>query len=191
MATNKVTAEPAPVPGEIAELPRVDEAIAGVERLYESLTGSPPPPAEAASSPLPVEKDAAEFVSERLDRLLEALGQPAGQAGEVPWSPPISVWEDGGGGFTLNLEVPGVSRRDLQLFDDGESLTVTGRLKAANDGMRLRMTERPIGPFQRKIVLPRGAAGGELSARLHDGVLEIHIPKPAAGAGAPRAVPVS
>jgi len=190
MATNKVTTEPASVHGEIAELPRVDEAIAGVERLFESLTGSPPPPAEAASSPLPVEKDAAEFVSERLDRLLEALGQPTGQPGEMPWRPPISVWEDGGG-FMLSLEVPGVSRRDLQLFDDGESLTVTGRLKAANDGMRLRMTERPLGPFQRKIVLPRGAAGGELSAKLHDGVLEIHIPKPAASAGAPRAVPVS
>jgi HSP20 family molecular chaperone IbpA len=57
--------------------------------------------------------------------------------------------------------------------------------------MRLRLTERPLGPFQRKILLPRGASGGELSARLHDGVLEIHIPKPATGAGGPHAVPVS
>jgi HSP20 family protein len=188
MPTNKTVAEPAL--GEITELPRVDEAIAEVERLYESLTGSPPPPAEAASSPLPVEKDAAEAIAERLDRLLEALGQPAGHPGETPWSPPITVWEDGAG-LLLRLEVPGVSRRDLQLLDDGDSLTVTGRRAAANDGMRLRLTERPLGPFQRKILLPRGASGGELSARLHDGVLEIHIPKPATGAGGPHAVPVS
>jgi len=53
MANTKVTAE-APPSGEVSDLPRVDEAIASVERLYQTLTGSPPPagsPSRARSSP--------------------------------------------------------------------------------------------------------------------------------------------
>jgi len=202
MATSKVTADP--TAGEVTELPRVDEAIAGVERLYQALTGSPPPPAtEEPYSPIPVEKDAAEFVSERLDRLLDALGRPPGeQAGagpasahaaqpaEVTWSPPLTVWENGEG-LLVYLEVPGVPRQDLQLADDGDSLTVAGKRPAQNDGMRLRMTERPLGPFRRRIILPRGTGGGDVSARLHDGVLEIRIPKPQAGAAGPRTIPIT
>ena len=136
MANTKVTAE-APA-GEVSDLPRVDEAIASVERLYQTLTGGPPPPAaEEPYAPIPVEKDAAELVTERLDRLIDALGQPPGQldaggdhlgasggtAATAAWSPPITVWENAEG-LLVFLEVPGVGRQDLQLSDEGDSLTV-------------------------------------------------------------------
>jgi HSP20 family protein len=203
MANTKVTAE-APA-GEVSDLPRVDEAIASVERLYQTLTGSPPPAAsDEPYAPIPVEKDAAELVTERLDRLIDALGQPPGQldaggdhlgasggtAATAAWSPPITVWENAEG-LLVFLEVPGVSRQDLQLSDEGDSLTLKGRRSAEVDGLRLRMTERPLGPFKRRIILPRGAGGGDLSARLHDGVLEIRIPKPKASASGPRTIPIA
>lgn len=200
MANSKVTAE-APA-AEVTDLPRVDEAIAGVERLYQTLTGSPPPPpAEEPYAPIPVEKDAAELVTERLDRLIGALGQPFGQLdaggdqlhtpnGTAAWSPPITVWENADGLLVL-LEVPGVQRQDLQLSDEGDSLTVKGRRNTEVDGLRLRMTERPLGPFKRRIVLPRGSGGGDLSARLHDGVLEIHIPKPKSSSPGHRTIPIA
>jgi HSP20 family protein len=193
MATSKITAE-APA-GEVAELPRVDEAIAGVERLYQALTGTPPPPVEEPYAPIPVEKDAAEVVTERLDRLLDELGPRAGQpapgtVAEPEWSPPLTVWENGEG-LLLLVEVPGVQRHDLRLADEGDSLTIQGRRTERGDGMRLRMNERPLGPFRRRIILPRGAGGGNLSARLQDGVLEIRIPKPASAAKGPRAIPIS
>jgi HSP20 family protein len=176
MPTNKVTAEAATATAEVMELPRMDEAIAGVEQLYEALTGSPPPPPAEEASPIPVEKDAAEFVTERLDRLIEALGQPVSRTQEAAWSPPITVWEDGEE-MLISLEVPGVARQDLQVFDDGLGLTVSGRRPALHDGMRLRLTERPLGPFRRRILLPRGTGGGEMNARLRDGVLEIRVPR--------------
>ena len=202
MANTKVTAE-APA-AEATDLPRVDEAIASVERLYQTLTGSPPPtPADEPYAPIPVEKDAAELVTERLDRLIDALGQPLGQPeaggdhhgapGGTPaaaWSPPITVWENAEG-LLVFLEVPGVHRQDLQLADEGDSLTVKGRRSAELDGLRLRMTERPLGLFKRRIILPRGSGGGDLSARLHDGVLEIRIPKPKSSATGPRTIPIS
>lgn len=198
MANTKVTAEAAA--GEVADLSRVDEAIASIERLYQSLTGSPPPPpAEEPYSPIPVEKDAAELVTERLDRLIDAIGEPPGQqaaGAERPggaattWSPPITVWENAEG-LLVFLEVPGVNRQDLQLSDEGDSLTIKGRRSPDCDGMRLRMTERPLGTFRRRIILPRGSGGGDLSARLREGVLEIRIPKPKAGANGPRTIPIA
>jgi HSP20 family protein len=206
MATSKVNLEA--TVGEVTDLPRIDEAIASVERLYQALTGSQAPPAaEEPDAPIPVEKDAAEFVTERLDRLIDALGHslgqpnvagmegmPSGQSGppavEQEWSPPLTVWENADGLMVL-LEVPGVSRQDLQLTDEGDSLTIKGQRKADNDGMRLRMTERPLGPFRRRIILPRGAGGGDLQARLREGVLEIRIPKPKKAAAGQRTIPIS
>ncbi|HVR08252.1 MAG TPA: Hsp20/alpha crystallin family protein [Thermoanaerobaculia bacterium] len=200
MATSKVNLEP--TVGEVADLPRIDEAIASVERLYQALTGSQAPPAsEEPDAPIPVEKDAAEFVTERLDRLIDALGQSLGQPGaqgepagtpatETAWSPPIAVWENADG-LLVHLDVPGVSRQDLQLSDEGDSLTVKGQRKLDTDGMRLRMSERPLGPFHRRIILPRGAGGGDLQARLREGILEIRIPKPRKPAAGQRTIPIS
>ncbi len=200
MAASKVNVDT--TAEEITDLPRIDEAIASVERLYQALTGSQAPPvAEEPDVPIPVEKDAAEFMTERLDRLIDALGQSLGQPGaegappspsatETPWSPPITVWESADGLMVL-LEVPGVSREDLQLSDEGDSLTVKGHRKLDHDGMRLRMTERPLGPFRRRIILPRGAGGGDLQAKLREGVLEIRIPRPRKPAAGQRTIPIS
>ena len=151
------------------------------------MTGGPPPlPSEEAYSPIPVEKDAAEFVTERLDRLIDALGA-TGAAGamETIWSPPMTVWEDADH-LMVCLDMAGVDRKDLKVSEDGESLSVSGLRAATQDGMSLRMSERPLGPFRRKILLPRRAAGAELTARLHDGILEIRIPRPKVGVAGSR-----
>jgi HSP20 family protein len=241
MATSKNTAEAPPAASEVAPLPRVDEAIVVVERLYQAITGSPPPatPADEPLTPLPVEKDAAEFITERLDRLLDAIdeitalgqpspaGQPAGghdqrnprnpqgrqarqdhrgreaqqglagqpgaaglPAAVAAWSPPLTCYEDGDG-LLLQLEVPGVHRQDLQLSHDGDSLTIAGKRTPENGGKRLRLTERPLGTFWRRIILPRGTGAGEINASLRDGVLEVRIPKPKEGTATHRPISIS
>jgi len=198
MPANKNTAEA--TLDEVADVQRVDAAIASMERLYEAVTGTPPPPpAEDSFSPIPPEKDAAEFVTERLDRLIDALGQPAtAQAAQIAataWSPPMTAWEDSET-LVVALDLAGVNRQDVKVFDDGEGLTISGqRALAAHDGMRLRLNERPLGPFQRRILLPpsrkTAGSGGEVTARLHDGVLELRIPRPKAAPANGRPVPIS
>jgi HSP20 family protein len=227
MATSKISAEATASAPEVAELPRVDDAIVVVERLYQAITGSPPPAtaADEPFTPIPVEKDAAEFVTERLDRLIDAidtisaLGQPLaggrpadgrghpGQQGqqaqqaqpgaasaraatEAAWSPPLTVWEDAEG-LLIHVEVPGVQRQDLRLEGEGDSLTLSGKRTTQNESKRLRLSERPLGAFWRRIILPRGTGGGEVNARLHDGVLEVRLPKPKGGTAAPRNIPIS
>ncbi len=161
----------------------VDEAIAGIERLYETLAGGPPPAGGQTDTPIPVERNPSEFVAERLEHLLRALEAPLPTPGWA-WTPPMVVWEDARE-TVVCLDVPGVKRRDIEIVDEGGVVRVSGQ-RAALDGRRLQLAERPLGPFRRQILLPRNARASELRARLEDGVLEIHIAKEPAGAAARR-----
>lgn len=158
----------------------VDEAIAGIEKLYETLAGSPPPAGGPAYTPIPVERNPTEFVEERLEHLLRALDQPLSSIGWA-WTPPMVVWENPRE-TVVCLDLPGVRRTEIEIVDEGGVVTVTGQRRAVADGGRLQLAERPLGPFRRQILLPRRAR--EVSARLLDGVLEIHIVKESEGKAA-------
>ena len=167
----------------------VDEAIAGVERLYRVVTGRTPPATDEPYSPIPVERDPADVVSERVDRLLDALGG-ATDTPTLRWSPPMTVWEDERG-LLVCLDVAGVGRRDLELSLEGDVLTLRGRRPVTREAMRLRGSERPLGQFVRQIVLPRVPPAAELSAQLREGVLEILVPqKRSATGGGARPIPI-
>lgn len=182
-------AGPAVAAGTHPGTPEVDEAIAGVERLYRVVTGRTPPANDELYTPIPVERDPAEVVAERMDRLLEALGGQADSA-TARWSPPMTVWEDDRG-LLICLEIAGVSRRDLEVSLDGELLTVSGRRASTHDGLRLRGSERPLGPFLRQVVLPRMPRNAEITAQLRDGVVEILVPRAGAGqSSGPRTIAV-
>lgn len=159
----------------------VDEAIAGIEKLYETLAGSPPPAGGQAYSPIPVERNASEFIEERLEQLLRVLDQPLSNIGWA-WTPPMVVWENPRE-TVVCLDLPGVRRTEIEIVDEGGVVTVSGQRRTVSDG-RLQLAERPLGPFRRQILLPRSARASELSARLQDGVLEIHIVKEAEGKAA-------
>jgi HSP20 family protein len=160
-----------PIPG-AAE---VDAVIRRMEVLYQAVTGQPPPPPEANYAPIPVERDPVRFVEEQLERLISSL-DAARAGGLAPqWTPPLTVWE-GNEEVSLCLELPGVRREDVKVWNDESGLVVAGKLAPAREGQRLRSTERPLGNFVRHIPLPpdlRG--GGEPAAELRDGVLELRL----------------
>jgi HSP20 family protein len=170
---------------------QVDEAIGSMERLYTALTGkTPPAPGEQAYAPIPVERDAAEFVGEQIERLRSALDerQSAPRGFGVEWSPAVSVWEEDQE-LVLCLDLAGVRREDLRLAVQGNQLTVRGQRAAAFDGHRLRLNERPLGPFARTFVLPP-TVQGEPKAQLREGVLEIRLVKGRDAAAERKEVPV-
>lgn len=156
----------------------VDEAIAGIEKLYETLTGAPAPEGGQTYAPIPVERNPSDFVEERLERLLGALGQPLVT---TAWTPPMVVWEDTRATVAC-LDLPGVKRSEIEVTDEGGVVTVTGQRPTAYGSHRLQLAERPLGVFRRQILLPRGAQVA--NAKLLEGVLEIHIAKEAPGTGA-------
>jgi len=167
----------------------VDDAIASMEKLYETLTGSQPSAGDPTRTPIPVERDPGDFVAERLERLVHALGQPLAATGRE-WSPPIVVWESPHE-TVVCLDLPGVKRTDVEVVDDGDAVTVRGELKAAHDGLRLQFAERPLGAFRRQILLPRRTRTAAVKARLADGVLEIRIPREGAATAGGRKIEIT
>ena len=173
----------------------IDEAIGNIENLYRAVTGSNPPTGDGPYSPIPVEKDPSQYVEQQLDRLLSMLGPARNFAvASAAWAPPMSVWDDDKE-FLICLDIPGVSRRDVEVTASENILSVAGRRPVpASNGHRLRANERPAGAFSRKVLLPPASARSEgttpISAQLREGVLEIRISKEGTRAEKPRSIPV-
>jgi HSP20 family protein len=173
----------------------IDEAIGKVENLYRAVTGMNPPLSETSSSPIPVEKDPSKYVEEQVERLLTLLGPPQEEATIMAWTPPMSIW-DNEKEFLVCVDLPGVTRKDVEITVNENLLTIGGRrpLPTFNDH-RLRASERPLGPFVRKVLLPptsrRAEASPQINAQLREGVLEIRISKEGTRAEKPKPIPVN
>ncbi len=167
----------------------IDETIGQVEKLYRALTGSPTPASDAPYAPIPAEKDPVQHVEEQMSRLLELLGQaPPGPATAAAWMPPMTVWESDRE-ILVCLDLPGLKREQVEVVVQGETITVSG-VRAAGEGQTLRSSECALGPFRRALLIPAAMRGAEPTAHMKDGVLEIHVQKPAPEAVAPRPLPV-
>lgn len=173
----------------------IDEAIGKIENLYRAVTGSNPPESDAPYSPIPVEKDPSKYVEQQMDRLLAMLGPARLDLAGSAWTPPMSIW-DNEKEFLLCVDLPGVSRKDVEVTVNDNLLTVAGhRPPPLFDGHRLRAAERPIGSFARQVLLPpslrRVEAGTPVSAQMREGVLEIRVNKEGTRAEKPRPIPVN
>lgn len=180
--------EPAPA--------EVDALIAKMEQLYSSMTGQSPPHARAPYAPIPIETEPLRVVEHSLDQLIAALSgaAPAGPAPvtALAWTPPVTVLE-GPQTLVVAFDLPGVERDDVQVTLEGDTLLVHGRVSLRRENLRLRASERPLGPFQRRLVLPpglRGKAAKEPVAELRDGRLELRFDTSGADLGGRRSIPI-
>jgi len=90
------------------------------------------------------------------------------------------------------LDLPGVSRDQVEVSVQDNVLTVSGRRPPpVGNGHRPRVSEQPFGLFRRLIQLPAGLRTGELGAHLKEGVLEIRIPRETPITGTTRTIQVS
>ena len=99
---------------------------------------------------------------------------------EVPdpegfWAPPVDIHERDDA-LVLLVDLPGLSREEIDLRVDGETLTLQGE-RTRMEGVSNVRLERPVGRFRRsfRIGVPIDPAG--VQARHRDGVLTISIPK--------------
>ncbi|MDP9123033.1 MAG: Hsp20/alpha crystallin family protein [Pseudomonadota bacterium] len=98
-------------------------------------------------------------------------------ANEHPVPPAIDVFEDAGG-ITLLADMPGVSRENLDVRLDGETLTVEGALDLdLPQDMRAVWAEVQVPKFRRVFTLSRELDAGRIEANLKDGVLSLRLPK--------------
>ncbi len=85
--------------------------------------------------------------------------------------------------YVLALEVPGLSRSDVEIEFRNDQLSVRGERPGADCPQRYQQLERGHGPFTRTFAFSQPVDADAITADLTDGVLTITIPK--ANAGAP------
>jgi HSP20 family protein len=79
----------------------------------------------------------------------------------------------------LAVELPGLTRQDIDLTIDGDALVITGhKAEETNDASATyRVSERRYGRFERSFPLPPDVDRKRIEAQFKDGVLKIMLPK--------------
>jgi len=98
------------------------------------------------------------------------------QATEQFVAPPATVLENADG-YTLEVEMPGVSRENLEMWVENNELTILGRRSMPSvEGTVIHRESRPEN-FQRSFELDPSIDAGKISAKIEQGVVTLTLPK--------------
>lgn len=94
------------------------------------------------------------------------------------WVPCVDVAENETD-ITVEVELPGVEQKDIQLMFYGNRIEIKGQKKEVPSGSRIKYLrlEREYGPFRRFIFLPNAVQPARTRALLENGVLTIQFKK--------------
>jgi len=109
-------------------------------------------------------------LNDELDRLFETPLQA--------WAPALDVHEDKDK-FTVNLELPGLKREEIDVHLEDGSLVISGERKSetVSEGTEVHRQERYYGKFSRALTLPTAVAADKVKAAYKDGILTVTLPK--------------
>lgn len=94
------------------------------------------------------------------------------------WTPLVDIYEDRDQ-YTLEAELPGLTREDFDIKVDHHSLTLSGERKfeRQTESGDYKRVERSYGAFTRVFTLPDAVDTEKVSAEYKDGLLRIVLPK--------------
>jgi HSP20 family protein len=89
----------------------------------------------------------------------------------------------------VEVEIPGVERKDIQVEVDGEVLRITGerRVTVKRQGRQYCRTERSYGRFERQLPLPASVNRAGIRVQFRAGILIITLPKQRTASASPTA----
>ncbi len=112
------------------------------------------------------------------------------------WERDLPVWFRSGDGYPsvesylegdkliIKADLPGVNPKDVEVSVANDQLTIKGERKVdhqhTGNGSHYAYREVRYGRFERSLPLPEGTDADGVSARYHDGVLDISLPAPKA-----------
>jgi HSP20 family protein len=84
------------------------------------------------------------------------------------------------GTFVIQLALPGMDPKEVEVSLMDNVLTVKGERKADHDttGKDYFVREVAYGTFQRSFTLPEGVDGAQVEAKYANGMLEVRVPSP-------------
>jgi HSP20 family protein len=90
---------------------------------------------------------------------------------------PAADIEETDDAYILDLELPGVSKGDVDVSVSGQVLRITGERKEKERVGIIRRRVRSVGRFSFEVQFSEPLDEDGLSAKLHDGVLTVRVPK--------------
>jgi len=124
-------------------------------------------------------------LSERMNRLWET-GLGTGTLDR--WAPLADV-EETDDAWSVEIDLPGVARDDVDIQLNDRELTVSGEVKEKERAGILRRRTRRVGQFSYSVTLPGDVDADNVTAQLADGVLTVRVPK--AQQAKPRRIAIS
>lgn len=106
------------------------------------------------------------------------------------WVPAVDIKTEKGH-YLVTADIPGVSPDDIDIRLDNEILTIRGSRKdeKKTEENGFQRVERFHGSFFRRLALPGSNDADKVKAKVHDGVLEVTVPRQEAKA--PKRIEVS
>lgn len=93
---------------------------------------------------------------------------------------PLADVEETDSDYTVEIELPGTKREDIDIEVAGRRVSVRGERKEKERVGILRKRERTVGRFHYEVTLPGDVEEDGVEAHLDEGVLTVRLPKPAA-----------
>ena len=108
--------------------------------------------------------------------LTRFAGHDGAEATAVTWSPAadLTKTEDA---YALTVDLPGLTRNDIELTVEDHTLTLSGERHIELEGVSVDRAERVHGHFARRFHLPADVDASAVTAEFENGVLNIVIPK--------------
>jgi HSP20 family protein len=96
------------------------------------------------------------------------------------FAPPVDIYEDEHT-ITVEMEVPGIDEKDIDVRIEGTTLAVHGERKLEKDEKEenYRRIERQYGSFTRSFTLPSSVDPSQVSAHYDKGLLKVNLAKKA------------
>jgi len=120
-------------------------------------------------------------LQDRMNRLFrDSYGDREEALTTSTFAPPVDVYEDEHH-VTLNIEVPGIDEKDIDVRVENNLLTVHGERKFEKEQKEenFRRVERQYGSFTRSFTLPNTVDHDNIQASYAKGILKVQLAKKA------------
>lgn len=116
----------------------------------------------------------------RINRVFsDAYGQnDEGLTTSGTWVPPVDIYQNGDHEIVLKTELPDLTREDIDITVDNDTLTIKGVKKLSNEvkDEQYHRIERQYGSFSRSFSLPQTVDSAKVGADYKNGVLTVRLP---------------
>ena len=94
------------------------------------------------------------------------------------WVPPVDIFQSSEHELVLKAELPEMSREDIDITVENDTLTISGEKKPSGDVKeeQFHHIERRYGTFRRSFSLPQTVDTAKVSAEYKHGVLTVRLP---------------